>query len=174
MRYKFQIVFVRSFVNNSLEQSPALEASSSSASREFPRISCNLKVHYRVHKHPPCTLSRADQSSSCHPNVRVRRRPSEKSIRVRGLVWHRLTCWSLRWWDVSHYASPQTGEPPFVGYPRLRICCFRGYLRYLEAVSCIGYPRTRHALTSGALLTLHCVGSGAAFCTYSLNSVITS
>jgi len=38
---------------HSMEQSPSWEADSHSASQEIPRLSCNLKVHYRVHNSPP-------------------------------------------------------------------------------------------------------------------------
>ena len=37
----------------SMEQRPSLEAKWFAASQEIPRISQNLKVHYRTHKRPP-------------------------------------------------------------------------------------------------------------------------
>jgi hypothetical protein len=37
----------------SIEQSPSWEANWFSASQEIPRILCNPKVHYRIHKCPP-------------------------------------------------------------------------------------------------------------------------
>jgi hypothetical protein len=36
-----------------MEQSPPWEANKFSASKEIPRILCNLKVHYRSHKWQP-------------------------------------------------------------------------------------------------------------------------
>ena len=40
-------------LNYSMEQSPSSEANWFSVSHEIPRISWNLKVHYRIHKCPP-------------------------------------------------------------------------------------------------------------------------
>jgi hypothetical protein len=37
---------------NSVEQIPSWEANRSSASQETPRITWNLKVHYRIHNSP--------------------------------------------------------------------------------------------------------------------------
>ena len=65
---KFSIVFVFhilplftvSYINRasysltySMVQSLSWEANWFAASQEIPRISRNLKVHYRIHKHPP-------------------------------------------------------------------------------------------------------------------------
>jgi hypothetical protein len=43
-------------------------------------------------------------------------------------------------------AQPQAGGPPTVGCPRLLIQYIRSYRPYLEAVSSIRNPRTRHVL----------------------------
>jgi hypothetical protein len=39
-----------------MEQSPSWEANWSAASQEIPRILWNSKVHYCIHKCPPCVL----------------------------------------------------------------------------------------------------------------------
>jgi hypothetical protein len=44
--------------------------------------------------------------------------------------------------------NPQTGGPPTVGCPRLLIQHIRSYPPYLEAVSSIRNPRTRHAMVT--------------------------
>jgi hypothetical protein len=50
----------------------------------------------------------------------------------------------LRGRDVSLPTNPQAGGPPTVGCPRLLIQYIRSYPPYLEAVSSIRNPRTRH------------------------------
>ena len=44
---------VSSLLTYSMVQSPSWEANWFAASQEIPRISRNLKVHYRTHKRPP-------------------------------------------------------------------------------------------------------------------------
>jgi len=49
---------------------------------------------------------------------------------------------------VSPPPNPQAGGPPTVGCPRLLIQYIRSYPPYLEAVSSIRNPRTRHAVVT--------------------------
>jgi hypothetical protein len=49
---------------------------------------------------------------------------------------------------VSPPPNLQTGRPPPVGCPRLLIQYIRSYPSYLEAVSSIRNPRTRHAVVT--------------------------
>jgi hypothetical protein len=56
--------------------------------------------------------------------------------------------WGLRGRVVSPPPNPQAGGPPTVGCPRLLIQDIRSYPPYLEAVSSIRNPRTRHAVVT--------------------------
>jgi hypothetical protein len=56
--------------------------------------------------------------------------------------------WVLRGRVVSPPPNPQAGRPPTVGCPRLLIQYIRSYPPYLEAVSSIRNPRTRHAVVT--------------------------
>jgi hypothetical protein len=64
--------------------------------------------------------------------------------------------WILPGRVVSPPPNPQAGGPPTVSCPRLFIQYIRSYPPYLEAVSSIRNPRTRHAvLTVDSLIITH-------------------
>jgi hypothetical protein len=71
--------------------------------------------------------------------------------------------WVLRGRVVSSPPNPQAGGPPTVVCPRLLIQYIRSYPPYLETVSSIRNPRTRHAVVTGSLVTIiklhYCGGS---------------
>jgi hypothetical protein len=55
--------------------------------------------------------------------------------------------WVLRWGLLAP-PNPQAGRPPTVGSPLLHIQYIRSYPPFLEAVSSIRNPRTRHAVVT--------------------------
>ena len=52
----------------SMVQNPSWEVNCIAASQEIPRISRNPKVHYRIHKRPPLSLSWASPIQSIYPH----------------------------------------------------------------------------------------------------------
>ena len=73
----------------SMVQSPSWEANWFAASQEIPRISQNLKVHYRTHKRPP-PVSILD-----HPNpVHI---PTSHLLEIRPNIIHPSTPRSSQW-----------------------------------------------------------------------------
>ena len=73
----------------SMVQSPSWEANWFAASREIPRISQNLKVHYRTHKHPP-PVSILGQPYPVHI-------PTSHLLEIHPNIIHPSTPRSLQW-----------------------------------------------------------------------------
>jgi hypothetical protein len=125
---------IKKFVstNQPMVQSSSREVNSCSASQKIPRLVWNPKVHYRVHRSPPIPLT----SVTFHNNFLFR-------------------------WGVIPSLNPIYRKPPLIGCPRLLFQCFRSYPLYLEAVSSICNPRTRHVMMTGS----HIPHEEALFCT---------
>jgi hypothetical protein len=86
-----------------MELSPSGGASNSAATQEFPRISWNPKVHYRVHKNPPLS-----QINSIHTI------PSYLS-KIRFNIVQPPTPWSSQWslsFGITHQYPICIPRPP--------------------------------------------------------------
>ena len=118
-------------------QSPAWEANWFADSQEIPRISWNLKVHYRTHKRPP-PVSILGQPNSVHI-------PTSHLLEIHPNIIHPSTPRSPQWSPtrecfltkfllqggvVRTSPNPQAGGPPLVGCPRLLIQFIRSYPPY--------------------------------------------
>jgi hypothetical protein len=136
-----------------MELNPSREATSPSATEKLPRILCNPKVHYRVHKSPPLVpmLSHIKPMHTSSPYIHfLSCRSFIQGIRPgpRLLVIFRNKPIFLWWGIVSPTPNHQDGGPPLIGCPRLLIQYIRSYPPYLEAVSSIRNLRTRHAVVT--------------------------
>jgi hypothetical protein len=75
--------------------------------------------------------------------------PSNSEVRV---TFHKKLFF-LRWGVFGPSPDPQAGGPSLVGSPQLLYRYIHSYLPYLEALPSICYPRTLHAVVTGAYIT---------------------
>ena len=88
----------------SMVQSPSWEANWFAASQEIPRISRNLKVHYRTHKRPP-TVSILGQPNPVHI-------PTSHLLQIHPNIFHPSTPRSPQWSLSFRFPHQDPIQPP--------------------------------------------------------------
>ena len=90
----------------SIVQSPSWEANCSAASQEIPRISRNLKVHYRTHKRPSL-VPILGQSNPVHI-------PTSHLLQIHPNIIHPSTPTSPKWSPSLRFPHQDPIHPPLL------------------------------------------------------------
>ena len=114
-------------------QNPSWEANWFAASQEIPRISRNLKVHYRTHKRPP-PVSILGQPNPVHI-------PTSHLLKIHPNIIHPSTPRSLQWYPFLRFPQQDPIHPPLLTHTRhTPICVYYDTLILLSQERGVSLP----------------------------------